>query len=71
MFYFQRKQRLSQSNATFYIAEIICALCDLHKAGVVYRDLKMDNILVDENGHIKLTDFGLCKEGMLGGVILI
>ena len=42
------------------------ALGYLHAAGVVYRDLKPENILLDQEGHLVLTDFGLCKEGLLG-----
>lgn len=48
--------------AIFYLAEIICALAHLHKGHVLYRDLKPENILLDAHGHVKLTDFGLCKE---------
>ncbi|VDK87126.1 unnamed protein product [Onchocerca ochengi] len=49
-------------SAKFYIAELIIAIDSVHKRKVVYRDLKLENILLDENGHIKLTDFGLSKE---------
>lgn len=42
-------------------AEIVLALEYLHAKNILYRDLKPENILVDERGHLKLTDFGLCK----------
>ena len=50
-----------EKTARFYICEIICALEFLHGHNIVYRDLKPDNILIDEDGHVKLADFGLCK----------
>ncbi len=44
----------------FYIAELVCAIGSVHRLGFIHRDIKPDNILIDKDGHIKLTDFGLC-----------
>lgn len=46
--------------ALFYIAELVCAIESVHKMGFIHRDIKPDNILIGADGHIKLTDFGLC-----------
>lgn len=56
--------RFSESRARFYIAEVILALDYLHRHDVIYRDLKPENILLSDDGHIKLTDFGLSKKGI-------
>lgn len=46
--------------ANFFLAEIVLAIESVHKMGFIHRDIKPDNILIDQYGHIKLTDFGLC-----------
>lgn len=56
-----RKDILSEEESRFYAAEMICAIEVIHTLNYIHRDLKPDNILLDKNGHIKLTDFGLCK----------
>lgn len=56
-----RKDILTEEESRFYIAETILAIESVHKHNYIHRDLKPDNILLDREGHIKLTDFGLCK----------
>jgi serine/threonine kinase 38 len=56
-----RKDILSEDESRFYIAETILAIETVHNLNYIHRDLKPDNILLDKDGHIRLTDFGLCK----------
>uniref|UniRef100_A0A4W5QHU4 Serine/threonine-protein kinase Sgk1 n=1 Tax=Hucho hucho TaxID=62062 RepID=A0A4W5QHU4_9TELE len=63
-FHLQKEQTFPEPRAKFYIAEMASALGYLHSLNIVYRDLKPENILLDSEGHIVLTDFGLCKEGI-------
>ena len=58
------EKRFKEQRAKFYICEIILALENLHKRDIIFRDLKPDNVVLDKDGHCKLTDFGLSKEGI-------
>jgi len=59
-----RFKHFSEEATQFYVAQLILALEHLHNQGIVYRDLKLENVMLDEEGHVKLVDFGLSKEGV-------
>eukprot|EP00128_Syssomonas_multiformis_P018117 Colp12_sorted_trinity150504_noHs@7930 len=63
-YHLQNKETLDEDTTKFYIAELVLALEHIHKLDVIYRDLKPENVLLDYNGHMVLTDFGLCKANM-------
>uniref|UniRef100_A0A673WJ83 non-specific serine/threonine protein kinase n=1 Tax=Salmo trutta TaxID=8032 RepID=A0A673WJ83_SALTR len=63
-FHLSRERVFSEDRTRFYGAEIVSALDYLHSAKIVYRDLKLENLMLDKDGHVKITDFGLCKEGI-------
>jgi len=62
----QTDKRFTENRVRFYAAEILLGLEYLHNSGVLYRDLKLENLLLTAEGHIVLTDFGLSKEGLVG-----
>ncbi|XP_058125183.1 uncharacterized protein LOC131293998 [Anopheles ziemanni] len=57
-----KRESFTEDEVRIYIAEIVVAIEQLHKLGILYRDIKLENILIDADGHIVLTDFGLSRE---------
>jgi len=55
------KDILSEEMSKFYIAETILAIESVHNLNYIHRDLKPDNLIIGKDGHVKLSDFGLCK----------
>lgn len=63
-FHLSKVGKFQEPRAAFYAAEIVLALAHIHALDIVYRDLKPENVLLDAKGHVRLTDFGLSKEGI-------
>jgi len=61
-----REKRFTEDRARIILAEVTLAIEDLHKRNIIFRDLKPDNVVIDKEGHVMLTDFGLSKEGIDG-----
>ncbi|CAK9301425.1 unnamed protein product [Gordionus sp. m RMFG-2023] len=64
--YMKKTGKLSEDSVKFYLSEIIVGLNFLHSMGIAHRDLKPENVLLDKDGHIRITDFGLSKIGLNG-----
>ncbi|KAI4342666.1 hypothetical protein MLD38_027260 [Melastoma candidum] len=56
-----RKDILTDDEARFYVGETVLSIESIHKHNYIHRDIKPDNLLLDKDGHMKLSDFGLCK----------
>jgi serine/threonine protein kinase len=65
-FHLRQNRKFDIEQARFYAAELCCAMQHLHSLDIVYRDVKLENILMDKHGHVHITDFGLSKEGVEG-----
>ena len=63
-FHIINDKKFSEERSRFYSAEVTLAFLFLHERGIVYRDLKLDNVLLTDTGHTKLADFGMCKENI-------
>jgi serine/threonine protein kinase len=59
--YLEAEHKFSEETARLYLAEVILAIEYLHNENVLFRDLKPENVLIDEDGHLKVADFGLAK----------
>lgn len=58
---FKSRKRFAEDVVRFYAAQIALAVGYLHSKGIMHRDLKLENVLVDENGYLKIIDYGLAK----------
>eukprot|EP01132_Coremiostelium_polycephalum_P000692 gene692-853_t len=67
-YHISEQETFSEETARFYISQIMMAIGFLHEHGVIYRDLKLENLLMDLDGNICLVDLGLCKEGIRDGI---
>ena len=57
----RRVKQMEESQAKFYVSQVVLALEYLHNLDIIYRDLKLENLLIDSRGFIKLIDFGFAK----------
>jgi serine/threonine protein kinase len=65
-FWLKKDRKFSETRARLYTAELTVALEAIHCHDIIYRDLKPENILLDLEGHLRITDFGLSKDGISG-----
>ncbi|KAG0440403.1 Protein kinase C eta type [Dictyocoela muelleri] len=64
LFHAVYKEKLPEERIKLYACEILLGLEFLHNKGIIYRDMKLDNVLIGGDGHIRIADFGLCKENL-------
>ncbi|RQM25714.1 hypothetical protein B5M09_004306 [Aphanomyces astaci] len=62
----RRRRKFPEDWARFYAAEVSAAIAHLHHVNIIYRDAKLENVLMDSDGHVRITDFGLSKQGVSG-----
>ncbi|KRX00024.1 Protein kinase-like domain [Pseudocohnilembus persalinus] len=67
-FHLRKAFKFNEQRAKLYCAELVSALDYLHSQNIIYRDLKPENILLGGDGHLKITDFGLSKQGVEDGM---
>jgi len=65
----EKEQDLDEDAVRFYLAEIAAGLHDLHQLGFVHRDVKPENVLIAQSGHIRLVDFGVAARVKNGKVV--
>ncbi|XP_068134165.1 protein kinase C delta type-like isoform X6 [Hyperolius riggenbachi] len=63
----EQRECLPDHLVEFYTAELVCGIQFLHERGIAHRDLKPDNIMLDEDGHVKIIDLGLAQDQLTGG----
>ncbi|ETO03866.1 rhodopsin kinase, partial [Reticulomyxa filosa] len=61
-------KQFSEERSRFYAAEVLLGLEHIHSKGIIYRDLKLENVLLDSRGHCKISDLGLAVKMETGGV---